>query len=147
MNRENSIDDLGIDSKPDTNDNNSREIESSSKSLSSVLKDKETTSLPKKRKKYKLKAEAWEYSKIEGLFAVCQVEITQDGETKKCGQKYDHTNLNSTSSMNYHITQEHNIVLESLAKKVGKKEQATLEQVIENIKPHGQNKQNELQAA
>ncbi|CAG8798270.1 1608_t:CDS:1, partial [Gigaspora rosea] len=118
MNCENSIDDdLEMNSEPDTNNNNSREIGSSSKSLLSVLKDKETTGLPKKRKKRKLKAEAWEYFKIEGSFAVCQVEITQDGETKKCGQKYDRTNSNSTSSMNYHIIQEHDIVLESLAKK------------------------------
>ncbi|CAG8716880.1 24240_t:CDS:2 [Gigaspora margarita] len=103
-------DDLEMDSEPDTNDNNSREIESSSKSLSSVSKDKKTPET-----------------------TVCQVEITQDRETKKCGQKYDRTNSNSTSSMNYHITQEHNIVLESLAKKARKKEQVTLEQVIENI--------------
>ncbi|CAG8685826.1 12980_t:CDS:2, partial [Racocetra fulgida] len=59
------------------------EIEFSPKSLSSVLKDKKTTSLPKKRKKRRLIAEAWHYFKIEGNFAVCQVEITQDGKQKK----------------------------------------------------------------
>ncbi|CAG8580580.1 1010_t:CDS:1, partial [Dentiscutata erythropus] len=43
MNSENWVDDnLEMDSQSDTNDNNNREIESSSKSLSSVLKDKKT---------------------------------------------------------------------------------------------------------
>ncbi|CAG8587476.1 16202_t:CDS:2 [Cetraspora pellucida] len=131
-------DDLETDSEPD--------IHKSSKSLSSTLKDKTTTSLPKKRKKHKCIAEAWQYFKIEENFAVCQVEITQDGKKKKCEQKYDHTNSNSTTSMNYHIIQEHDIVLKSLAKKVEKKEQVILEQVLDNVKPHGPNKQNKLQA-
>ncbi|CAG8679612.1 22295_t:CDS:2 [Cetraspora pellucida] len=104
---------LETDSEPDINDNNSSEIGSSSKSLLSVLKDKKTTSLPKKRKKCKLIAEAWQYFKIEGNFVVCQVELTQDGK-KKCEQKYDYTNSNSTTSMNYHIIQEHDIVLKTL---------------------------------
>ncbi|CAG8452590.1 16365_t:CDS:2 [Racocetra fulgida] len=44
------------------------------KSLSSVLKGKKTTSLPKKRKKRRLIAKAWHYFKIEGNFTVCQAE-------------------------------------------------------------------------
>ncbi|CAG8719207.1 6332_t:CDS:2, partial [Racocetra fulgida] len=70
------------------------EIESSPKSLSSVLKDKKTTGLPKKRKQRRLIAEAWHYFKIEGNFTVCQAE---------------------------------------------KKEQVTLEQVLDNVKPHEEN--------
>ncbi|CAG8762190.1 15827_t:CDS:1, partial [Dentiscutata heterogama] len=102
--------DLETNNETDINDNNSSKIRPSSKG-------KKTTSLPKKRKKRRLRAEAWHYFKLEGNFAVCQVEIIQDGKKKKCGIKYDHTNSNSTSSMNYHIIQEHDIVLESQAKK------------------------------
>ncbi|CAG8692935.1 1191_t:CDS:1, partial [Racocetra fulgida] len=72
---------------------------SSSKSLSSVLKNKKTTDLLKKRKKCRLIAKVWHYFKIEGNFAVCQVEITQNEKTKKCKQKYDYTNSNLITSM------------------------------------------------
>ncbi|CAG8816572.1 27389_t:CDS:2, partial [Gigaspora margarita] len=66
-------------------------------------------------------------------FAVCQVKIVED--EKKYGYKYDRTNSNSTTIINYYITQEHSIVLET-----------TLEQIIEKIKPYSLGKQNELQA-
>ncbi|CAG8835129.1 13671_t:CDS:2, partial [Gigaspora margarita] len=63
------------DSEPEVDDDKCIEVGPSSKLLSSVPKDKQIT--------------------------VCQIEITQDGK-KKCGRKYDHTNSNSTASMNYH---------------------------------------------
>src|SRR5260364_6976 len=117
---ENRVDDSETDSEleSDHNSNEAGPSSKSSKSLSSQLKDKKTASLPKKKKKRKRIAEAWKYFEQEGSFAVSQVEITKDGIKKKCGHKYDRTNTNSTTSMNYHVTQEHNIVLENLAKKV-----------------------------
>ncbi|CAG8597776.1 1237_t:CDS:2 [Dentiscutata heterogama] len=91
-NIQDNIDDLETDNETDIDDNNSSEIRPSSKG-------NKTTGLPKKRKRRRLKAE----------------------KKKKCETKYDRTNSNSTSSMNYHIIQEHDIVLESLAKKAEKK--------------------------
>ncbi|CAG8529707.1 26139_t:CDS:1, partial [Gigaspora margarita] len=114
---ENQVDDSETNSELESV-HNSNEAGPSSKSLSYQLKDnKKTASLPKKKKKHKHIAEAWKYFEQEGSFAVCQVEITKNGIKKKSGHKYDCTNTNSTSSMNYYVTQEHNIVLENLAKK------------------------------
>ncbi|CAG8831561.1 7080_t:CDS:1, partial [Racocetra persica] len=49
--------------------------------------------------------------------AICQVEIVEDRKTKKCSRTYDHSNSNSTTTINYHIIQEYDIILQSLAKK------------------------------
>ncbi|CAG8810940.1 1710_t:CDS:1, partial [Gigaspora margarita] len=54
------------------------EVEPSSIPLSFVPKDKQTTSQPKKRKKRRLIAEAWQYFKLQENFAACQIKITQD---------------------------------------------------------------------
>ncbi|CAG8585141.1 17688_t:CDS:2, partial [Racocetra fulgida] len=108
QNSENFVDkDLEFDSEPDNNDN-TEEIGSSSKSSN----NQKTTGLPKKKKKRKLIAKAWQYFSLVGSSAICQVEIVEDRKTKKCGRIYDHSNSNSTTTMNYHITQEHDIVLQ-----------------------------------
>ncbi|CAG8828412.1 7323_t:CDS:2, partial [Gigaspora margarita] len=49
-------------------------IGTSSKSLN----NQKTLSLPKKKKKRKLIAKAWQYFNLVGSFAVCQVEIVED---------------------------------------------------------------------
>ncbi|CAG8835979.1 28230_t:CDS:2, partial [Racocetra persica] len=110
QNSENFVDD---DLEFDDDNDNTEEIGSSSKSSN----NQKTGGLPKKKKKRKFIAEAWQYFDLVGSSAICQVEIVEDGKTKKCGRTYDRSNSNSTTTMNYHITQEHDIVLQSLAKK------------------------------
>ncbi|CAG8665922.1 5190_t:CDS:1 [Racocetra fulgida] len=63
----------------------------------------------RRRKTNKKSASCWKYFKIVGEESVCDVKIKINGKEKNCGKKFKYLPGWSTTNMNSHLADEHDI--------------------------------------
>ncbi|CAG8837692.1 22740_t:CDS:2, partial [Racocetra persica] len=84
----------------------------------------------------KKSASCWKYFKIVGGESVCDVKIKINGKEKNCGKKFKYLPGWSTTNMNSHLADEHDIAEFQKNQNNTKGSQQTITTMLQRVVPH-----------